>query len=170
MLHRVWNVSAAAGVTLTLLVCASSNVSAASCEALASSALPHTTITLAETVAAGAFKLPTPATPGRGPRFDDLPSFCRVAAISKPSADSEIKIEVWLPVSNWNSKFQATGNGCWAAPLTMGRWRMCFEPARRPPARIVDMTAPRFVGREAELLRSDIPKSSRISPSAHFMR
>ena len=90
---------------------------AASCESLASTALPHATITAAETVAAGAFKLPASAPGGRGPRFDDVPAFCRVAAILKPTSDSDIKIEVWLPVSGWNSKFQGTGNGCWTGVI-----------------------------------------------------
>jgi len=43
----------------------------------------------------------------------DLPAFCRVAATLTPSADSDIKIEVWLPTANWNGKFQAVGNGAW---------------------------------------------------------
>ena len=34
---------------------------------------------------------------GGGAQFADLPAFCRVAATLKPSADSDIKIEVWLP-------------------------------------------------------------------------
>ena len=28
-----------------------------------------------------------------------------------PTADSDIKVEVWLPVGGWNQKFQAVGNG-----------------------------------------------------------
>ena len=28
-----------------------------------------------------------------------------------PTADSDIKVEVWLPISGWNGKFQAVGNG-----------------------------------------------------------
>ena len=40
-----------------------------------------------------------------------LPAFCRVAATLKPSSDSDIKIEVWLPAADWNGKFQAVGNG-----------------------------------------------------------
>ena len=42
-----------------------------------------------------------------------LPAYCRVAVTSKPSADSDIKIEVWLPASGWNGKFEAVGNGGW---------------------------------------------------------
>ena len=46
-----------------------------------------------------------------------LPPFCRVALTSKPTADSDIKIEVWLPASGWNGKFQAVGNGGWAGTI-----------------------------------------------------
>ena len=48
------------------------------------------------------------------PQFSQLPAFCRVAATLTPSADSDIKIEVWLPAVAWNGKFQAVGNGGWA--------------------------------------------------------
>jgi feruloyl esterase len=34
-----------------------------------------------------------------------------VAASLAPTNDSDIKIEVWLPTTNWNQKFQAVGNG-----------------------------------------------------------
>ena len=35
-----------------------------------------------------------------------------------PSADSDIKIEVWMPTTNWNGKFQAVGNGGWAGTIS----------------------------------------------------
>jgi len=85
---------------------------AGSCESLAGLKLPDTTITMAQSVAAGAFTVPA-AGRGAAPRFDDLPGFCRVAATLKPSTDSDIKIEVWLPASGWNGKFEAVGNGGW---------------------------------------------------------
>jgi feruloyl esterase len=68
-------------------------------------ALPNTTIDSASTVT-GAF---TP--PGATAAIQGLPSFCRVAATLKPSAESDIKIEVWLPTTGWNGKFQGVGNG-----------------------------------------------------------
>jgi feruloyl esterase len=83
---------------------------AATCESLASQALPQATITAAEAVAAGGFSQPG----GRGGNpFADLPAFCRVAATLKPSAESDIKMEVWLPASGWNGKFLMVGNGGW---------------------------------------------------------
>jgi feruloyl esterase len=88
------------------------SAAAATCESLAGLQLPHTTITMAQSVAAGAFTVPAGGR-GAAPRFDDLPAFCRVAATLKPSSDSDINIEVWLPASGWNGKFQAVGNGGW---------------------------------------------------------
>lgn len=89
------------------------NASAAAprtCAELASLALPGTTLT-AETVAAGAFQSPQPAFPGQAADFSKLPAFCRVAGSIKPSADSDIRFEAWLPAQGWNGKFLQTGNG-----------------------------------------------------------
>jgi feruloyl esterase len=87
----------------------------ASCESLASLALPDTTITLAQ-VTSGELALP-----GQRPSsLKDLPAFCRVAATLKPTSDSDIKIELWLPASGWNGKFQAVGNGGWAGVISYG--------------------------------------------------
>jgi feruloyl esterase len=92
------------------------------CEQLSSLALPGTTITLAQKVAAGAFAPPATGAPAGAPgasqAFSNLPSVCRVAAVPKPSSDSNIEMEVWLPVDNWNGKFQAVGNGGWAGIIS----------------------------------------------------
>lgn len=86
------------------------------CKSLTALKLPDTTIIRAETVAAGAFAPPEPFLVGPVGGFEfvaakDLPEFCRVAAITKPSRDSEIKFEVWMPApSNWNGKFMGVGN------------------------------------------------------------
>ena len=99
-------------------------IAATTCENLASLTFPDATITSAQNVAAGAFTLP--ANPngrggGRGPGtnpYKDLPAFCRVTATLKPSSDSDIKIEVWLPAADWNQKYQAVGNGGWAGVIS----------------------------------------------------
>jgi len=90
---------------------------AASCESLSSLALPDTSITLARMVPAGGFTLPGPG-PAAVLQLSALPGFCRVAATLTPSPDSDIKIEVWLPVLGWNGKFQAVGNGGWAGSIS----------------------------------------------------
>jgi feruloyl esterase len=95
----------------------------ATCESLASLALPNATITLAQPVAAGEFAPPGRifgGTPAPVVALKDLPAFCRIAATLKPSSDSDIKIEVWLPASGWNGKFQAVGNGGWAGSISYG--------------------------------------------------
>ena len=81
---------------------------ATSCEGLASMALPGATVTIAEVVAAGAF---VPPGGNSSAASKALPPFCRVAATLKPSSDSDINIEVWMPASNWNGKLMAVGNG-----------------------------------------------------------
>src|SRR5262249_18273320 len=96
-----------------LLILSAIPASAATCESLASVKLADTTITSAQAVAAGAFAPAGGGGRGGGAQFADLPAFCRVAATVKPTKDSDIKIEVWMPASNWNGKFEAVGNGGW---------------------------------------------------------
>jgi feruloyl esterase len=96
---------------------------ATSCGALAEELkLPNTTITLATEVAAGAFKLPGPAGGPGGPPVNvaALPAFCRVAGTIRPTADSDIRFEVWMPLSGWNGKFVGGGNGVWAGSIAYG--------------------------------------------------
>ena len=41
-----------------------------------------------------------------------LPAFCRVEGTARPTTDSDIRFEVWIPpVDAWNGKFQGVGNG-----------------------------------------------------------
>src|SRR5262245_27470442 len=105
-------------VLLALMINAPALKAAASCESLSSLVLPNTSITLVQMVPAGGFSLP--GTGPVAPQFSQLPVFCRVAATLRPSADSDIKIEVWLPAQAWNGKFQAVGNGGWAGTISYG--------------------------------------------------
>jgi feruloyl esterase len=109
-------------ISLAVLVAACclspSAADAASCESIASLPLVGGKVTSAVEVAPGAFTPPgaqAGAKPARA--FATLPSFCRVAATLTPSSDSDIKIEVWLPVAGWNGKFQAVGNGAWQGSI-----------------------------------------------------
>jgi feruloyl esterase len=89
------------------------------CENLKSLTLPDSTILAAESIAAGLYKPPSLGFPGAPqPAAIDLPAYCRVAAVLKPSPDSEIGMELWLPAENWNGKFQAVGNGGWAGSIS----------------------------------------------------
>jgi hypothetical protein len=88
-----------------------------SCESLTTLALTSTTITSATSVAAGAFK--PPAGPGQPAPTEPLPAFCRVAGVAKPTGDSEIRFEVWLPATGWNGKFEQVGNGGFAGVVPL---------------------------------------------------
>lgn len=104
-------------IALALIATANQAGAAQSCESLATLKLPDTTITAAQAVAEGAFRPPPQPAPGPPPSasaFADLPAFCRVAATIKPTTDSDIKIEVWMPASGWNGKFQGVGNAGWS--------------------------------------------------------
>lgn len=88
------------------------------CERLTAAKIPNTTITLAQTVAAGTFNggPPAPST-DLAPLYKSLPAFCRVIAEAKPTLDSDIKLEVWLPVSGWNGKLEGIGVGGFAGSI-----------------------------------------------------
>ena len=52
-----------------------------------------------------------------------LPAFCRVEATARPTSDSDIKFEVWIPPAEaWNGKFQGVGNGGYQARSATPRW------------------------------------------------
>ncbi len=110
----------AAKSVLACMVASIPTMAATSCEGLASLTFPDATITSAQPVAAGAFT--QPGNPGRGRgaanAYKDLPAFCRVPATLKPTSDSDIKVEVWLPTADWNRKYQAVGNGGWAGVIS----------------------------------------------------
>src|SRR5207253_4233175 len=76
---------------LLLLISHVSIATAASCESLASMKFPDATVTAAQSAG----------------------GICKVALTLKPSGDSDVKVELWLPESNWNGKFEAVGNGGW---------------------------------------------------------
>jgi Tannase and feruloyl esterase len=124
-------------------VLATAMSAASPCDNLRSLALPDATITAAEIVPAGPYTPPGPGSgglppadgrggqpapgappagraggPGAAPQPLMLPAHCRVAALLKPSSDSAIEMEVWLPADTWNGKFQMVGNGGWAGVIS----------------------------------------------------
>ncbi|WEK46584.1 MAG: tannase/feruloyl esterase family alpha/beta hydrolase [Candidatus Andeanibacterium colombiense] len=95
---------------------------AAGCADLAKLDLGQGKVTSAAVVAPGAFEQPAAPfgpPPGVGNAvYKNLPAFCRVQATLTPTADSDIKVEVWLPAKGWNGKFVGIGNGIWAGQLS----------------------------------------------------
>src|SRR5262245_37616929 len=74
----------------------------------------NTSVTASEMVTSGTLVTPTNIT------LTDLPPFCRVQGVSRPTADSNIYFEVWLP-TNWNERFLSSGEGGYAGALNYTR-------------------------------------------------
>jgi hypothetical protein len=105
-------ISAVVGYAVTAALLAIP-VAAAPCDTLKNLRLDHTTITIAESQNPGAFA------PAAGRPIPNLPAFCRVAGAIRPTADSDIQFEVWLPAPTaWNNKFQGVGNGGFAGSIS----------------------------------------------------
>jgi feruloyl esterase len=82
------------------------------CASLTALKLPNnTTVDTATAVPAGPFVRPGAATAA------NVPAFCRVAGTSRPTGDSVIHFEVWMPASGWNGKFDHGGNGGYGGSL-----------------------------------------------------
>jgi hypothetical protein len=99
-------------MSLGVLCSSTSLLHAADCGALKSLKLADTTITMAESVTSGDLDGPGIETPLHG-----LPAFCRVAGVLRPTSDSLIKFEVWIPESDWNGRFLGVGNGGFAGSI-----------------------------------------------------
>lgn len=87
---------------------------AVDCGALKGKSFEATTISVAERVE-GTLSLP------ENPPMQDLPAMCRVAGVLRPSQDSHIQFELWLPESVWNGRLLGTGNGGFAGLIYYGQ-------------------------------------------------
>jgi tannase/feruloyl esterase len=106
------------------------------CESLTSLKFPDATITSAAVMpegpppraaaprggaARGAARGGAPAAAApqaqRGAPPANIPEHCRVQMVLKPTSDSLINMELWLPTQNWNGKFMGVGNGGFAGSI-----------------------------------------------------
>ncbi|MBV8593413.1 MAG: tannase/feruloyl esterase family alpha/beta hydrolase [Caulobacteraceae bacterium] len=96
--------------------------STSACEGLKGRTIGGATITLAESVAGGSVTpdrvSPTPF--GREKTITGVAPICRVVASAHPSADSDVVMEVWMPLSDWNGRFVMWGNGGGAGFISYG--------------------------------------------------
>ena len=110
---HTWTISASlrGGLSAAILIGCTYATQAATqahprtCESLLSLHLPDTLVTLAQSIPAGNFQ-----PPGSTTTYVNLPAFCRVTATVSPVPDSSIGIEVWLPMTTWNGKYQQSGS------------------------------------------------------------
>jgi feruloyl esterase len=122
-----------------IVILAGHSADASTCESIFGLKLPDTKITLAEVVPAGKFAVSPKLFPGPpvSPPYDlvqstlkKLPAFCRVAAEISSVPDSDIHIEVWMPGSGWNGKFEGVGNGAWAGDIARQLYLRMAAPLR----------------------------------------
>src|SRR6476659_5415945 len=92
-------------VVVSLFLLAASNAFAGPCENLAGTKLPHTTLSIAQSVTEGTFK------PPYGNEQAKHPALCRVAGVVNQEADSYIRFVAWMPASGCNDMFLGVGNG-----------------------------------------------------------
>ncbi len=112
-----------ASLALGAVVMAQALFGQMTCGSLRGLPLTNASITAATLVAEGPFVEPA-AGGGRGARREEgppqiAPEHCAVKGISRPSGDSEINFELWLPTRNWNGKYQQAGNGGWAGRIPL---------------------------------------------------
>ena len=80
-------------------------VTAAPCASLSSLALPNTTMNSAVETPAGTVPGPFPGAPPIA-----VPATCRVhATVTRPGRSAQIGVDIWMPLSGWNGRFQGVG-------------------------------------------------------------
>jgi feruloyl esterase len=133
---KTWALSSAVLAAFAIGAVAQTGAAGQACEKLIDLKLQDTTITTAESVAAGAFTPPRPQ--GAQPV---AVAFCRVAGSIKPTSDSyaarrcatmacddadsgttpasdsDIRFELWLPASGWTGRYESVGNGGFAGNI-----------------------------------------------------
>lgn len=106
--------TATAVVLLGLTPFAAGTAAAAGCESLAGMTLGNATITAATAIT------PPFSVAGKDPPKPVSISapFCRVEGTIRPTADSDIRFELWLPPpASWNGKYEGVGNGGFAGSI-----------------------------------------------------
>src|SRR5262245_54391718 len=94
------------------------------CDSLKTLSTPQATVFGADVVPAGIFTPPPAPPPPAGapaaptpPPPEPIPQHCRVKLTLKPSPDSNIYSELWMPTGNWNGKLLVVGNGGFAGSI-----------------------------------------------------
>ena len=113
--HRTSNRFLYGAVCLALTALGQACFARQSCEKLKDLQLPKVEVTSATLVPAGSFASSAPTVAGTATVV--LGAHCEVKAVARPTSDSEIGIEIWLPAENWNGKYQQIGNGGWAGAI-----------------------------------------------------
>src|SRR5437899_5184818 len=100
MKSRSMLLAASAVVSLGAFAAPAAARAEAACADLAKASLPHAEVTKAVSEAVGDKQV------------------CKVSVTSRPTKDSDIRLEIWIPVgAAWNGKFVQVGNGGFAGTV-----------------------------------------------------
>jgi feruloyl esterase len=113
LVSRLVMAGSAAALAVAVASPASAQASPTRCGSLSSLRLPDTAIESATLVEDAAAALKIKGLAG-------LPSFCRVVAHVRSAPDSDIRVEVWLPLQGWAGVFHGNGNGGFGGTLEAG--------------------------------------------------
>jgi len=106
-------------VSFALLFLGAAAAASTPCENLTNLKFTDATITSAAVIPEG----PAAAPGGFGGAAQsgappvNIPAHCQVQLDLKPTSDSLIKMEIWLPIQDWNGKFMGVGNGGFAGSI-----------------------------------------------------
>src|SRR5215471_1250707 len=124
MLKKLFPVVAALSVASTVIAPSTQTFALTGAAPLASSALsaPDSCATLARlslsnTTIDSAVDTPSGEVPPPFPGFPPTPvvATCRVhASVTRPGHNDRIGVDVWLPISGWNGRFQGVGGGAFS--------------------------------------------------------
>lgn len=101
--------------SLCIFFACGASAAAATCASMSQLKLRDTTITSAESFAAGKFTPPVQAISRKQPAV--TVAFCRVTGTIKPTTDSDIKFELWMPEAGWTGRYESVGNGGFAGSI-----------------------------------------------------
>src|SRR5690349_2868561 len=112
MIGRLLAAAVIASAPLATEVATHAASNGTSCANIAALTIPSITIRSSTAVAAGPF------TPPGASSAITLPAFCRVEATARPTSDSDIHFEVWIPPAEaWNGKLEGVGNGGYSGAI-----------------------------------------------------
>jgi feruloyl esterase len=99
------------------------------CAGLKTLSLKHAEVVSATLVESHPFQKPSSVPASYRLPAATVPAHCEVHGIARPTSDSEIRFEVWLPSpAVWNGKYLQRGNGGWAGSIWF--WALITPVAR----------------------------------------
>jgi feruloyl esterase len=107
---RRYSIVLPSAIALILLQTSTFAGTPTSCASLQNFSFPNTTITAAQLQPGGPYVAPD----AWHLAFTNLPPYCQVSATIKPTSDSNINVQVWMPTDRYNGRYLGTGNGGYA--------------------------------------------------------